>query len=85
MLLRNVADDRAFFTPVCLNTHVNEKLTIGFFLLGCVIVTATIMAVNRIERLEDIIVKQQDTIEQQEKAIAMQRLETQMLRMGFGR
>jgi len=43
------------------------------------------MAVNRIERLEDIIVKQQDTIEQQEKAIAMQRLETQMLRMGFGR
>lgn len=64
---------------------MNEKLTIGFFLLGCVIVTAVIMGFNRIERLEDIIIKQQDTIEQQDKAISMQRLENQVLRMSLGR
>jgi len=64
---------------------MNEKLTIGFFLLGCVIVTAVIMGFNRIERLEDIIIKQQDTIEQQDKAISMQRLENQVLRMNLGR
>jgi hypothetical protein len=64
---------------------MNEKLTIGFFLLGCVIVTAVILGFNRIERLEDIIIKQQDTIEQQDKAISMQRLENQVLRMSLGR
>jgi len=60
---------------------VNEKLTIGFFLLGCVIVTAVILGFNRIERLEDIIIKQQETIDLQEDAINMQRIENQMLRL----
>ncbi len=60
---------------------MNEKLTIGFFLLGCVIVTAVILGFNRIERLEDIIIKQQETIDLQEDAINMQRIENQMLRL----
>ena len=64
-----------------INIDVNEKLTIGFFLLGCVVVTAVILGINRIERLEDIIIKQQETIDLQDEAINMQRIENQMLRL----
>jgi len=63
---------------------MNEKLTIGFFLLGCVIMVAAYLGFNRIQRLEDLVIKQQDTIELQKSAIEWQRLETQMLRSRAG-
>ena len=59
---------------------MDEKLTIGIFLLGCVIIIATILGYNRIERLEDIIIKQNETIQKQNQAIQIQRVENIMLR-----
>ena len=59
---------------------MDEKLTIGIFLLGCVIIIATILGYNRIERLEDIIIKQNETIQKQNQAIHIQRVENTMLR-----
>lgn len=59
---------------------MDEKLTIGIFLLGCVIIIATILGYNRIERLEDIIIKQNETIQKQNQAIQIQRVENTMLR-----
>lgn len=60
---------------------MNEKLTIGFFLLGCVIMLATYLGFNKIQRLEELVIKQQDTIELQKTAIEWQRVENNMLRM----
>ena len=60
---------------------MNEKLTIGFFLLGCVIMLATYLGFSKIQRLEELVVKQQDTIELQKTAIEWQRVENNMLRM----
>ena len=59
---------------------MDERLTIGIFLLGCVIVIATILGFNRIEKLEDTIVKQHETIQLQNQAIQLQRVENTMLR-----
>lgn len=59
---------------------MDQKLSVGFFLLGCVIVLAVVLAFNRIEKLQDIIVKQQQTIELQEQAIKMQQLENFMIK-----
>jgi hypothetical protein len=59
---------------------MDQKLSVGFFLLGCVIVVAVVLAFNRIEKLQDIIVKQQQTIELQDKAIRMQQLENSILK-----
>lgn len=59
---------------------MDQKLTIGVFMLGCVIILAAILAYLRIERLEDIIHKQQDTIEEQQQAIMMQQVENQLLK-----
>ena len=59
---------------------MEEKLTIGIFLLGCVIIIATILGYNRIEKLEDIIIKQNETIQIQNQAIQIQRVENTMLR-----
>jgi len=59
---------------------MDEKLTIGIFLLGCVIIIATILAFNKIEKLQDIIVKQDETIQIQNQAIQLQRVENTMLR-----
>jgi hypothetical protein len=67
-----------------LNIHMNEKLTIGLFSLGCVIIVAVILAVQHINRLEDLIIKQQDTIETQHEAIMMQRLENSLLKRVAG-
>lgn len=64
---------------------MNEKLTIGFFLLGCVIMLATYLGFNKIQRLEELAIKQQDTIELQKTAIEWQRAENNMLRMIRGR
>jgi hypothetical protein len=64
---------------------MNEKLTIGFFLLGCVIMLATYLGFNKIQRLEELVIKQQDTIELQKTAIEWQRVENNMLRMTRGR
>lgn len=59
---------------------MDQKLSVGFFLLGCVIVVAVVLAFNRIEKLQDVIVKQQQTIELQDKAIRMQQLENSILK-----
>ena len=59
---------------------MNQKLTVGFFLFGCVIVTATILAFNHIRRLEELLIKQQDTIEIQDQAIHMIKLENSILK-----
>lgn len=59
---------------------MDQKLTIGFFLFGCVIVLATVLGFNRIERLESIIVEQDKTIKTQHEAIMMQRVENSMLK-----
>ena len=63
---------------------MNEKLTIGFFLLGCVIMVAAYLGFNRIQRLEDLVIKQQDTIELQKTTIEWQRVEAQLLRLRAG-
>lgn len=62
---------------------MDQKLTIGGFLLGCLIITATILAYNRIEKLESIVRQQQETIEIQSKAINMRNFENQMLKSMF--
>jgi CHASE3 domain sensor protein len=59
---------------------MDQKLSVGFFLLGCVIVVAVVLSFNRIEKLQDIIIKQQQTIELQDQAIQMQKLENTLLR-----
>lgn len=59
---------------------MDQKLTIGFFLLGCVIVVASVLAFIRIERLEDIIIRQQETIELQSKAIELKTYENTLLK-----
>lgn len=59
---------------------MDEKLTVGIFLLGCVIIIATILAFNKIEKLQDIIVKQNETLQIQNQAIQLQRVENTMLR-----
>ena len=59
---------------------MDQKLSVGFFLLGCVIVVAVVLTFNRIEKLQDVIVKQQQTIELQDKAIRMQQLENSILK-----
>ena len=51
---------------------MDQKLSVGFFLLGCVIVVAVVLSFNRIEKLQDVIIKQQQTIELQDQAIQMQ-------------
>lgn len=48
--------------------------------MGCVIVVAVVLAFNRIEKLQDVIIKQQQTIELQDQAIKMQKLENTLLR-----
>ena len=59
---------------------MDQRLTIGFFLFGCVIVLAAVLGFNRIERLQDIIIEQDKTIKQQHEAIMMQRVENSMLK-----
>lgn len=59
---------------------MDQRLTIGFFLFGCVIVLATVLAFNRIERLEEVIIEQDKTIKVQNEAIMMQKMENTMLK-----
>lgn len=59
---------------------MDQKLTVGFFLFGCLIITGIILSYNRITRLEEIIVKQNETIEIQNQAIMVQKLENQILK-----
>jgi hypothetical protein len=59
---------------------VDQRLTIGFFLFGCLIVLATVLGFNRIQRLEDVIIEQDKTIKMQQEAIMMQRVENSMLK-----
>jgi hypothetical protein len=59
---------------------VDQRLTIGFFLFGCLIVLATVLGFNRIQRLEDVIIEQDKTIKIQNEAIMMQRVENSMLK-----
>ena len=59
---------------------MDQRLTIGFFLFGCLIVLATVLGFNRIERLQDIVVEQDKTIKIQQEAIMMQRVENTMLK-----
>ena len=63
---------------------MDEKLTIGVFMLGCVIIVGVILGYNRIERLEDMIIKQQETIELQQQAIGMKNMETTMYKRMLG-
>jgi len=48
--------------------------------MGCLIITATILGYNRIEKLEELVKDQQQTIELQDKAIAMRTFENQILK-----
>lgn len=59
---------------------MDQRLTIGFFLFGCLIVLATVLGFNRIQRLEDIIIEQDKTLKMQNEAIMMQRVENSMLK-----
>ena len=59
---------------------MDQRLTIGFFLFGCLIVLATVLGFNRIQRLEDVIIEQDKTIKMQNEAIMMQRVENSMLK-----
>lgn len=59
---------------------MDQRLTIGFFLFGCLIVLATVLGFNRIQRLEDVIIEQDKTIKMQQEAIMMQRVENSMLK-----
>ena len=63
---------------------MDEKLTIGVFMLGCVIILGVILGYNRIERLESMIIKQQETIELQQQAINTKNMETAMYRSMLG-
>ena len=42
---------------------------------------AAYLGFNKIQRLEDLVIKQQETIELQKTAIEWQRVETQLLRL----
>lgn len=59
---------------------MDQKLTIGVFMIGCLIILAAVLAFNRIERLEELLHKQQETIEQQQTAIMMQQMENKLLK-----
>ena len=59
---------------------MDQRLTIGFFLFGCVIVLATVLGFNRIERLEELIIEQDKTIKIQNEAIMIQKVENTMLK-----
>ena len=59
---------------------MDQRLTIGFFLFGCVVILATIFGFNRIQRLEDLIKEQDQVIKTQHQAIMMQRVENSMLK-----
>lgn len=63
---------------------MDQKLTIGAFILGCTIVTAIILAYNHIEKLEKLIRDQQETIEIQQHAIGMKNIETNMYKNMLG-
>ena len=49
-------------------------------MIGCLIILAAVLAFNRIERLEELLHKQQETIEQQQTAIMMQQMENKLLK-----
>lgn len=53
-------------------------------MLGCVIIVAVLLAYNHITRLEDLVIKQQETIEIQNQAIMMRNLENSLLRRASG-
>ena len=59
---------------------MDQKLTVGFFLLGCVIIAATVLGFQRIQELEKIIRDQQEVIELQQTANERLKLENLLLK-----
>lgn len=59
---------------------MDQKLTVGFFLLGCVIIAATVLGFQRIQELEKIIRDQQEVIELQQTANERLKLENLILK-----
>lgn len=60
-----------------MNTNQNNFPLI--FLLICLFILTVILSYNHIEKLEDIIHKQQQTIETQQQAIDIQRLHNMLM------
>jgi CHASE3 domain sensor protein len=59
---------------------MDQKLSVGFFMLGCVIITATVLAFIHIRELEQLVREQQHVIETQEQANSILLLENMLLR-----
>lgn len=59
---------------------MDQRLTVGFFLLGCVIITATVLGFLHIRELENIVREQQEIIQLQKEANGKLRLENMLMR-----
>lgn len=59
---------------------MDQKLSVGFFLLGCVIVTATVLGFLHIRELEKLVKDQQQLIELQKQANSKLQLENLLLK-----
>lgn len=59
---------------------MDQKLSVGFFLLGCVIVTATVLGFLHIRELEKLVKDQQQVIELQKQANSRLQLENLLLK-----
>jgi len=59
---------------------MDQRLTVGFFLLGCVIITATVLGFLHIRELESIVREQQEIIQLQKEANGKLRLENMLMR-----
>jgi hypothetical protein len=59
---------------------MDQKLSVGFFLLGCVIVTATVLGFLHIRELEKLVNDQQQVIELQKQANSRLQLENLLLK-----
>jgi len=80
MKLLNIYGIVLILPQVQSNNNMEQKLTIGFFIFGCLIVTGVLLGYNHITKLENIILKQNETIEMQNQAIMMKNFENHILK-----
>lgn len=59
---------------------MDQKLSVGFFLLGCVIITATVLGFLHIRELEKMVHDQQQVIELQKQANSKLQIENMLLK-----
>lgn len=59
---------------------MDQKLSVGFFLLGCVIITATVLGFLHIRELEKLVHDQNEVIKLQEQANTKLQFENMLLK-----